>query len=217
MDGVTSTKCPLIPLLNTDPSWNIRPGEHQIPRVLLTAFETTTVSSGILRQCLEFIAGRLFGEFIPPGCRMMLWPLTANGIRRKDADLPIFLAFRALLLDHQCTSLSRLVTWYGKGGDPERRALNCIRAAHQLVANNGNNADIQLVRNIDDAIIMDDIRPAGKRLTQKQLERIVELESTVASETALTKPPRRKNVTPERPKAPSVPSLLEDDEQMEMF
>jgi hypothetical protein len=205
-----------------DLSWRIRPGFHPLPMALLRAFETAAVPTDILRQCLEFIAGMAFDELLYPGCREMLWPLTANGIRRRDAGLPVFLAYRALLLDQPPPRpMSRIfgTRWIR---NQERRVRQCLRAARQLADDTGNDSDIRIVRSIDEAITFDEYLPPEKRLTAAQIAAIVNAEAACAAEPdeTVSPPPRRPGKT-RKPREADDPAPAEDDRQddlqMEMF
>ena len=74
----------LLPFLedDEDPVWGLDIDSIVIEGFLTTAFFHTKLPSGVLRKCLEFIVGKKGFEHLNVVQREMVWPLTANGIRR---------------------------------------------------------------------------------------------------------------------------------------
>jgi len=125
-----------------DPVWKL--GKIPIAEpVEAKAFLRTAAPVAALIDILEFIFSE-DPDLSHPESNLIAWPLTANGIRRKDRNLAIFLAYRSLLLN-----------WYLElyGGEwgrhyrkIEQRLIQCIYWAYKLALREGKAATITFVK-----------------------------------------------------------------------
>ena len=187
------------------------------------AFLKTSVDSRVLRECLEFLQRQEANPDSTLLRRTLSWPLTANGIRRKDEQLAVFLAYRARLL---AGSLNVFLAHLSGGNDPSRRRANdCLAAAHKVASANGRLSDVGLVETLASAHGSDDYLAAAEKLTPGRLDKLVKREARCVSEPAsdpggilrgLTRGKRRQSRTG-TPSLPDLSGVLADDGQLDLW
>ncbi len=122
-----------------DPVWKI----NRIPlaaREEASAFLRAAADSSRLIDLLEFIFSE-DPELKYPASNLVAWPLTANGLRRKGRELPVFLAYRALLL-------AGCWDWipHSRLDEAEYRIELCLSAAQRLAVREGKASTIAFVK-----------------------------------------------------------------------
>ncbi|MEA1926615.1 MAG: hypothetical protein U9N73_00285 [Candidatus Auribacterota bacterium] len=131
-----------------DPVWKIDRLAVRKP-IEIMAFNRTTADSSRLIGILEYIfsADPVLNN---PESNMLAWPLTANGIGRRDQRLPIFLAYRCLLLDWYLDLCFN--RWQSHYGETEYRSKICLRLAYQLAEEKGSASMITFIRDVAEKI-----------------------------------------------------------------
>lgn len=122
-----------------DPVWKI----NRVPladREEAAAYLRTAADPSRLVDLLEFIFSE-DPELKYPESSLLAWPLTANGLRRKGRELPVFLTYRALLLAGCWEWIPR-----SRLGEAEHRIELCLSAAHRLAVREGKASTIAFVK-----------------------------------------------------------------------
>jgi hypothetical protein len=124
-----------------DPVWKI----SRIPlaaRGEAEAYLRTAADPSRLVDLLEFIFSE-DPELEYPESNLIAWPLTANGLRRGGRELPVFLAYRALLLAGGWEWLAQ-----PRLEEAEDRIELCLSAAQRLAVQEGTASIIAFVKQV---------------------------------------------------------------------
>ena len=190
-----------------DPLWGL--GDLLIMRdEIAPALKTTGVSSEMLRDCLDHLA-EIDRDLQNVSVCKLAWPLTANCIRRRDALLPVFLAYRAAILISSA--------WRRRGPESARRPLTaraklCLRAAWKVASTSRRLSDVHFIETMSARIFPDDPFDWVAKLSEKRIEAILKTEAGNDSD-----PTERTVGSGTRRRGPKNPRAASDASQARLF
>jgi hypothetical protein len=154
-----------------DPLWgplDVAVTQRELPQAVLRA----AAPSDVLRGCLTAL---LHPDRPTPRLRNpVLYALTAAGIARRDRHLPVFLAYRAILLGYAQADVARMMP--GERGPYSARLTACLALAHRAAAQQGDVGDTHLVESIAESLGVFDAAQRGAGISDRKAERTITTE-----------------------------------------